>query len=62
MAKSGSVGMKRYRKTHNHIEIFFALLEPFLNETAFCAKLAGRFTGSKTKVMRPIASKFGTNI
>ena len=43
-------------------EIFFALLELFLTETAFYAKLAGRFSGSKTKVTRSIASKFGTNI
>ena len=31
-------------------EIFFAVLKPFLTETAFYAKLAGRFSGSKTKV------------
>ena len=31
-------------------EIFFAVLEPFLTETAFFAKLAGLFSGSKTKV------------
>ena len=43
-------------------EIFFAVLKPFLTETAFYAKLAGWFSGSKTKVTRPIASKFGTNI
>ena len=35
---------------------------PFLNETAFYAKLLGRFSGRKTKVTRSIASKFGTNI
>ena len=33
-----------------------------MTETAFYAKLAGRFSGSKTKVTSPIASKFGTNI
>ena len=43
-------------------EIFFAVLKPFLTETAFYAKLEGQFSGSKTKVTRPIASKFGTNI
>ena len=43
-------------------EIFFAVLKPFLTETAFYAKLEGRFSGSKTEVMWPIASKFGTNI
>ena len=43
-------------------EIFFAVLKQFLTETAFYAKLAGRFSGSKTEVTRPIASKFGTNI
>ena len=43
-------------------EIFFAVLKPFLTETAFYAKLAGRFSGSKTKVKWPIASKFNTNI
>ena len=31
-------------------EIFFAVLKPFLTETAFYAKLVGRFSGSKTKV------------
>ena len=41
--------------------MFFAVLKPFLTETALYAKLAGRFSGSKTKVTRPIASKFGTN-
>ena len=43
-------------------QIFFAVLKPFFTETAFYAKLAGRFSGSKTKVTLPIASKFGTNI
>ena len=41
---------------------FFGVLKPFLTETAFYAKLAGRFLGPKTKVTRLIASKFGTNI
>ena len=62
VAKSGLVGMKGYLKTYNHIKIFFAVLKPFLTETAFYAKLAWRFSSSKTKVTRPIASKFGTNI
>ena len=31
-------------------EIFFAVLQPFLTEMAFYAKLVGRFSGSKTKV------------
>ena len=35
---------------------------PFLTETAFYAKLAGRFSGFKTKVTYLIASKFGKNI
>ena len=43
-------------------EIFFAVLKPFLTEIAFYAKLAGQFSGSKTEVTWPIASKFGTNI
>ena len=43
-------------------EIFFAVLKPFLTETAFYAKFAGRFSGSKTKVTQLIASKFTTNI
>ena len=42
--------------------MFFALLQPFLTETAFYAKLAGRFSGSKTEVTCSIASKFDTNI
>ena len=32
-------------------EILFATLKPFLTEIAFYAKLAGWFSGSKTKVM-----------
>ena len=43
-------------------EIFFAVHKPFLTETAFYAKLAGRFSGSKTEVTRPIASKLCRNI
>ena len=31
-------------------EIFFVVLKPFLTETAFYAKLAGRFSGYKTEV------------
>ena len=34
---------------------------PFLTETAFYAKLSGRFSGSKTEVTLPIPPKFGTN-
>ena len=49
-AKSGLVGMKGYLKTYKPYEIFFAVLKPFLTETAFYAQLAGRFSGSKTKV------------
>ena len=41
--------------------MFFAVLKPFLIETAFYAKLSGRLSGPKTEVTRPIASKFGTN-
>ena len=43
-------------------EIFFAVFKPFLTETAFYAKLVGRFSGSKTEVTWPIASKLCTNI
>ena len=43
-------------------EIFFAVLKRFLNETAFYAKLAGRFLCSKTKVTGLIASKLGTSM
>ena len=49
-AKSGLVGMKRYLKTYNPMKYFFAVLKPFLTETAFYAKLLGRFSGSKTEV------------
>ena len=42
--------------------MFFAVLKLFLTETAFYVKLSRRFSGFKTKVMRPIASKFGTNL
>ena len=60
-AKSGLVGMKGYLKTYNHMEYFLPYLKPFLTETAFYPQLAGRFSGSKTEVTWPIASKFGTN-
>ena len=61
-AKSWLVGTKRYLKTYNRVKYFFALLKPFLTETAFYAKLSGQFSDPKTKVPRLIASKFGTNI
>ena len=50
-AKSGLVGMKGYLETYNPMKYFFAVLKPFLTETAFYTKLAGRFSGSKTEVM-----------
>ena len=49
-AKIGLVGMKGYLETYNHMKYFLPHLKPFLTETAFYAKLAGRFSGSKTKV------------
>ena len=50
-AKSGLVGMKWYLKTYNHMKYFLPyVLKPFLTEIALYAKLAGRFSGSKTKV------------
>ena len=49
-AKSGLVGMKGYFKTYNPMKYCFAVLKPFLIEAAFYAKLAGRFSGPKTKV------------
>ena len=61
-AKSGLVGMKGYLKDIQPYEIFFAALQPFLTETASFAKLAGQFSGSKTEVTWPIASKLGANI
>ena len=49
-AKSRSVGMKGYLKTYSHVKYFLcSLLKPFFNETAFYAKLSGRFSGPKTK-------------
>ena len=42
-------------------EIILVKLKPFLNETAFYAKLAGRFLGPKAKATQSIASKFDTN-
>ena len=54
--------MKRCLKTYNPVKYFLPYLKPFLTETAFYAKLAGRFSGSKAKVTSPIASKFATNI
>ena len=50
-AKSGLVGMKGYLETYNPMKYFFAVIKPFLTETAFYAKLAWRFSGSKTEVM-----------
>ena len=41
---------ERVTKDIQPYEIFFAVLKPFLTETAFYAKLAGRFLDSKTKV------------
>ena len=49
VAKSGLVVMKVYLKTYNHMKYFFAVLKPFLTETAFYAKLSWRYSGSKTK-------------
>ena len=49
-AKSGLVGMKGYLKTYNRVKYFLPYLKPFLTEAAFYAKLAVRFSGSKTKV------------
>ena len=48
--QTGLVGMKGHLKTYYHVKYFFAVLKPFLTETAFYAKLAGRFSGSKTKI------------
>ena len=48
--KSGLVGIKGYLKTYNQMKYFLPYFKPFLTETAFYAKLAGRFSGSKTKV------------
>ena len=61
-AKSGLIGIKGYLKTYNHMKYFLRYFKSFLTETAFYAKLAGRFSGPKIKVTWPIASKFGTNI
>ena len=49
-AKSGLVGMKEYLKTYNETKYFLPYLGRFLLKTAFHAKLAGRFSGSKTEV------------
>ena len=49
-AKSGLVGMKGYLETYNPMKYFLPYFKPFLTETAFQAKLAGRFSGSKTEV------------
>ena len=54
--------MEAYLKTYNHMKYFLPYLKPFLTETAFYAKLAGRFSGSKTKITWSIVSKFGTNL
>ena len=59
--KVGLVGMKEYLKTYNLCKIFFAVFRPFLNETAFYAKLPF-LRQTKTKVTKPIASKFVTSM
>ena len=41
---------ERVSKTYNHTKYSLAVLEPFLTETTFYAKLAGRFSGSKIKI------------
>ena len=48
-AKSGLVGMKGYLETYNYMKYFLPYLKQFLTETAFYAKLARRFSGSKTE-------------
>ena len=48
--KSGLVGMKGYLEAYKPKKYFLPYFKPFLTETAFYAKLAGRFSGSKTKV------------
>ena len=66
--KRGKKGKKR-NKPHRRQKwvgwderVSFVVLKPFLTETAFYAKLAGRFSGTKTEVTLPIASKLCTNI
>ena len=61
-AKSGLVGMKGYLETYNHTKYFLPYLSRFWLRRPYYAKLAGRFSGPKTKVTWLIASKFGTNI
>ena len=63
-AKSGSVGMKGYLETYNHMKYFLPYLSRFWLKPLFThyAKLAGRFSGSKTEVTWLIASKLCTNI
>ena len=60
--KSGLVGMKGYLKTYNHMKYFLLYLSRFLLRPLFTPNLRGDFRVLKTKVTRPIASKFGTNI
>ena len=49
-AKSGLVGITEYLQTYNRVKYFFAILKPLFNETAFYAKVLGRFLTPKTKV------------
>ena len=44
------VRIKGYFETYNTVKYFFAVLEPFLNEIAFYAKLWGRVLGPKAEV------------
>ena len=49
-AKSGLVKIKGYLKTYNRVKYFFVVINPFLIETAFHAKIAWRFLDPKTTV------------
>ena len=61
-AKSELVGMKGYLDAYNPMKYFLSYLSRFLLRPLLNAKLAGRFSDSKTQVTRHIASRFGTNI
>ena len=51
-AKSGLKGMRRYFRKYNCVKYLFAVLQPFLDKTAFHVKFSGRFSGPKAKVIR----------
>ena len=54
--------MNGYLKTYNRVKYFLLYLSRLLNETAFYAKLSGRFLGNEIEVTWLIALICSTNM